>query len=110
MPKEHEIQSEILEKLIDRGIFCFRNNSGAFAAEYKGKTRFIQFGTPGSTDIIAIVRGIFLGIEVKGPRGKQSDYQKAFQRNVEEAGGIYVLAFSWNDVLTIINNIINPNG
>lgn len=103
--KESEIQAEIFNNLVNLGIFCFRNNSGAFAGEYKGKKRYIQFGLPGSSDLIAIVEGIFVGIEVKRPGGKQSDYQKAFQRNVEEAKGIYILAFSWDDVTKIINQI-----
>ena len=105
-PKELEIQGKIFNNLVELGIFCFRNNSGAFAGEYKGKKRFVQFGLPGSSDLIAIVKGIFVGVEVKRPGGKQSDYQKAFQRNVEEAGGAYILAYSWNDVVPIINQIL----
>lgn len=93
-----------MEKLFDLGIFCFRNNSGAFAAQYKEKVHFVQFGLKGSSDIIAIVNGIFVGIEVKGPKGKQSEYQGAFQKNVEDAGGIYILAFSWEDVINKLKN------
>ena len=101
---EHQVQTQILEELLSRGIFCFRNNSGAFATQYKDKNYFIQFGLKGSSDIIAIINGIFVGIEVKGPRGKQSEYQNAFQKNIEDAGGIYILAFSWEDVVKKINN------
>lgn len=100
---EHEIQNDIIENLLRAGIYCFRNNSGAFSSQYENKkgevkTRFIQFGLPGSSDIIAIYKGLFVGIEVKRKGGKQSDEQKAFQRNVEDSGGIYILAFSWDDV------------
>lgn len=110
MAKEHEIQNEIIEKLLCQGIFCYRNNSGAFSSQYENKagevkTRFIQFGLPGSSDIIAIVRGRFVGIEVKGPRGKQNEAQQAFQRNVEDAGGVYILAYSWEDVEKLITKI-----
>ena len=60
--------------------------------------RMIQFGFPGSPDIIAIVRGYFLGIEVKGPKGKQRESQAAFEQNVKYSGGYYVLAYSVEDV------------
>jgi hypothetical protein len=32
-----------------------------------------------------------VGIEVKASRGEQSDHQKAFQRALEAAGGVYFL-------------------
>lgn len=40
----------------------------------------------------------YVGIEVKGPKGKQSDDQKEFQRHLEAAGGRYILAYSVEDV------------
>jgi hypothetical protein len=40
-------------------------------------------------------------IEVKAPRGKQSDHQKEFQKQLEAAGGRYVLAYSLEDVMRI---------
>ncbi len=76
-------------------MFAFRINTGAYSVD----DRFIQYGYPGCSDIIAIVRGTFVGIEVKRPKlGKQSELQKSFQKNVEDAGGIYILATSWEDV------------
>jgi hypothetical protein len=40
-----------------------------------------------------------VGIEVKAPKGKQSEHQKAFQEMLEVAGGRYVLAYSLDDVI-----------
>ncbi len=97
---EHSIQSEILEELLNRGIFAFRVNTGAYAVE----DRFIQYGYPGCSDIIAIVKGQFIGIEVKRPGGgKQRETQKSFQLNVENAGGRYILARSWEEVKQNLN-------
>ena len=98
MASEHEIQSEILKKLLDLGIFAFRINTGAYAVD----GRFIQYGYPGCSDIIAIVKGRFVGIEVKSSKGKQSELQQAFQQNVESANGIYILACSWEQVETTL--------
>ena len=46
-----------------------------------------------------MIKGQYVGIEVKAPKGKQSDHQKEFQRNLEAAGGRYVLAYNLDDVI-----------
>ena len=65
---------------------------------HKGKARFVQFGVPGMPDLVAVVNGRFVGIEVKRPKCKQSPAQKSFQVRLEEAGGLYILATSVEDV------------
>ena len=89
---EHDAQKAILEWLAYCRIFHWRNNSGAMVSEYKGKTRFMRFGSVGSPDIFVLKGGTCYGIEVKGPKGTQSDVQKEFQVRFEAAGGVYVLA------------------
>jgi predicted SprT family Zn-dependent metalloprotease len=49
-----------------------------------------------------VIDGQYVGIEVKAPKGKQSDHQKEFQKRLEEAGAKYVLAYSLDDVLAAI--------
>lgn len=49
-------------------------------------------GTVGSADISATIRGRSVKIEVKVGKDKQSEAQKAYQREVEAAGGIYYVA------------------
>ena len=51
-----------------------------------------------SPDIVCVLNGQYVGIEVKGPKGKQSDDQKEFQRHLEAAGGRYILTYSVDDV------------
>ena len=99
--KESEIQKQILDYLTLKRVFHYRNNSGAMQGEHKGKKWFMRFGALGSPDIIAVVGGQFIGIEVKAPKGKQSDHQKEFQKNLEAAGGRYILAYSLEDVIPI---------
>jgi Holliday junction resolvase len=50
---------------------------------------------PGIPDIIAVINGIMIGIEIKaknkkGLIGKQSDKQVCFQQALENSGGIYI--------------------
>lgn len=97
--KEADVQKSILEYLAVKKIFHFRNNSGAMGGEYKGKRWFMRFGAIGSPDIICVVNGRFIGIEVKGEKGVQSEHQKEFQRRLEEAGGRYIMARSIDDAI-----------
>ena len=66
---------------------------------YKGKERFMRFGAVGSPDIICVVKGQYVGIEVKAPKGKQNPNQIQFQQDLERAGGRYILAYSLDDVI-----------
>ena len=52
----------------------------------------------GLSDLIAVKQGRVLFVEVKAPKGQQSTYQVEFQREIEEHGGVYVLAKSIEDL------------
>ena len=95
---EKDIQKQIADWLTLRGIFWYRNNTGAVAGEYKGRKRFIRFGSAGAPDIVCVIKGCYIGIEVKRPGGKQTPDQAAFQDQLILAGGNYVLAESLEDV------------
>jgi hypothetical protein len=75
--KESEVQKQILDYLALKRVFHYRNNSGAFVDSQK---HFYRFGATGSPDIICVIKGQFVGIEVKAPKGKQSEHQKEFQQ------------------------------
>lgn len=96
---ESSVQKQITGTLEKMGAFFWRNNTGCILSFYKGKRRFIKYGKVGSPDIIAVINGRFVGIEVKGPKGVQSPEQKEFQKQLERAGGKYILASSWEDFL-----------
>jgi len=97
--KEVPIQRAILDYLTLKRIFHYRNNSGGFK---DSNNHFYRFGALGSPDIICVIKGQFIGIEVKAPKGKQSDHQKEFQTNLEAAGGRYLLARSLDDVMNYL--------
>jgi hypothetical protein len=96
--KESDLQKQILDYLDLKRIFHYRNNSGAFVDSQK---HFYRFGVLGSPNIICVIAGQHLGIEVKAPKGKQSDHQKEFQKNLGAAGGRYILARSLDDVIIL---------
>jgi len=102
-PKITEAQTQklIIQWLKLHNIFHWRSNTGALSIGSTNtlKKRFVRFGgMVGSPDIFAVVEGQIYGIEVKSPKGKQSKNQKWYQEAFELAGGIYILAYSIDDV------------
>ena len=65
--------------------------------------------TIGTADISATIKGRSVKIEVKIGNDKQSEAQKQYQKNVENAGGVYFIAkdfqtfFEWY-ILNFVNN------
>lgn len=98
---ESSIQAEILTTFGARpGWLIWRQMVGS-APAWDGKA-VLRFGTPGQADILGVVRGRAIAIEVKSQRGKQRDAQKLWQRAFEAAGGLYVVARSVEDVETAV--------
>jgi hypothetical protein len=105
---EAALQSCILDWLAAKRVLAFRQNTGAVKTE----KRFFRFGVAGMADILAFAKvvrsdGIHVTgiecilpvwIEVKAPKGKQSELQKSFQQQVEAEGHMYVLARTLEDV------------
>lgn len=88
---------EILLYLEQRkDLRCWRNNVGA----QKIGTRFVQFGHKGHADIFGVLNGgRFFAVEAKVGRNKQSPEQIVFQKQMEELGAIYILAYGLEDVI-----------
>ena len=102
---EKIIQKQILNFLAAYGIFVFRvNTTGVFDPSKKIFRRLAGFNLKGVADILGVLpNGRFLAIEVKTAVGKQSIWQKNFQKQVESNNGVYVLARSIDDVRFIID-------
>lgn len=95
-PKESEIQKAILQLLLAKRIFVWRQNTGTVEVE----DRYVSFGARGTSDILGIYPGgRFLAIEVKRPKtGKLSAEQITFLQKVRKNGGIAMVADSVKDV------------
>ena len=67
--------------------------------------------TKGSADISATINGQSVKIEVKIGKDRQSKDQKAYQQEIEKAGGIYVIArtfqgfFDWYVTSNVTNGV-----
>jgi len=84
-----------MEYLDYKKIFYFRVNSGAFKTEKGG---FYKMSTPGCPDIVCVVRGQFVGLEIKDIKGSLNANQIEFKKKLEAAGGIYLIVKSLDDI------------
>lgn len=88
-PPEAEVLKTCLALLRAHGVFAWRNNSGQFVGEHKGKRRCVRFGLPGSPDILGVLPcGRFLGLEVKRRGQRPRAEQVEFMRVVNGSGGV----------------------
>jgi len=119
--RERDIQQAILREFgRRRDLRLWRANVGAA----RFGRRVVQFGVPGQADLTGLVpvqalctcprceavfygpaQGVRLEIEVKAPRGRQSQVQRQFQAMIERFGGLYILARSPKDVHRALTRI-----
>lgn len=102
--KENTVLTECLAYLNLVGVFCWRNNTGA----YKIGNRFIRYGYKGSSDIIGILPdGRFLAVECKREKGGVlSEAQKDFITAIQNNGGIACVVHSVADLQKIIKKVL----
>lgn len=94
-PSETALVASCLAVLAARGIYAWRNNSGAFRAVSGGRERFHRFGKVGSSDILGLLPGgRFMAIECKRPGNGLSDAQLAFSQAIRDNGGCFGCVFS----------------
>ena len=97
---EKELENLLLEYLSRTGWFCWKNQTVGI---YNAKKKCYQMpnsphALKGVSDIVAIKRGRVLFIEVKTLKGKQSEHQKEFERNLKTMGGNYLLIRSLKEL------------
>ena len=83
---------------------AYRINNGAV---YDQKRKVFRKGVQrkGIPDIIGIINGRFIGIEVKIGKDRQSADQKEIEKEINDVGGVYFIAKSYDDYLEKINSI-----
>lgn len=102
MEKESNIQLAICDYLSLKKYFFWRQNTTPVFEQksgfYRPMPRYSMRGVP---DIIIIKNGKFIGLEVKRPKGKQSDNQLEFQKNCIINKAEYFVVTSIDDVIKL---------
>lgn len=98
---EKQIENEILNFLKTMGVYCWKNQSVGIFDPVKKVYR--KPNNPhhikGVADILGIIQGRFLAIEVKSDKGLISTEQKIFLKHINEEGGIAFVARSVEQVI-----------
>ena len=79
-------QEKNFENLVKR----FMKDNGSWFVKYWGGGEFTKAGVP---DILACVGGMFVGIELKAPRGRPSELQLFNLKRIDRNGGYGILLY-----------------
>ena len=105
---ESTIQKAVLDYLEwfskSHKIYFFRSAAGMVKTE---QGRIFKTGRPGTPDISVCYQSKYWGIEVKGPKGRQSATQKQAEAEIVAAGGRYELVRSLEDIKRIFPMEVN---
>lgn len=99
-PLEKEIQLAICDYLAMKHYFFWRQNTSPMFEKSTGFYRPMpKYSKNGVPDILLIKKGgMFVGLEVKRPKGKLSDVQIIFQEECKKLGAEYHVVTSIDDV------------
>lgn len=89
----------------------FLKSRGAWVLKYWGGAKYTKSGIP---DLIVCHCGLFLGIELKAPRGHPEDIQWYHLKEIDKAGGIAILLYPkdfdrFKDLIADIEQCSIPN-
>ena len=103
-PLEKDIQAGICDYLALRGHFFWRQNTTPIFDKNRGGFRAMpKHSFSGLPDIMLVQFGTgrLIGLEVKRPRGKQSEGQELFMMRLRNSGGEYHLVHSIDEVIAL---------
>lgn len=101
---EQDLVNAILAWLRYRGAWAMRVNSGIkMIPQENGRQRVFRGAPAGTADIVACWHGRYVAIECKVGRNKQTEAQFVHQQEIGGAGGLYILAYSVEDVAEILD-------
>lgn len=102
----NQLTDDIRNYIAKKGGYSIRCNvAGFYRPELGG---YIRSGsTVGTPDLIAVIAGRFLGIEIKTGKDRQSHSQKEVQNGIEAAGGVYLLVSDFDAFKTVFDAIVD---
>ncbi len=80
-------------------LYFFRSAAGQVKTE---QGRMFKTGKPGCPDISVILRGRYIGLEIKTTTGRQSTFQKQAEKEIIAAGGEYHIIRCIDDLRTLL--------
>ena len=101
----NKLTAAVIKKLENAGIFCWRqNNLPVYDPKlnngYGGYRS--HSGLKGVPDVICIIKGQFVGIEIKAGKDRLSAHQVLFQQRCEYNGGKYMVVKKISDINSLL--------
>jgi hypothetical protein len=107
---EARLQSQIVQYLQSKNIYFFsvpNEAAGRDAAIRMARMKAMGLRS-GVSDLVLVLPGRVVFLEVKEAGGVQSEAQKRFQEKVEALGHQYFLVKSLEDLQKVVDTIVNP--
>lgn len=101
----NELTNAIQQYIQLIGGDAFRINTTGIYDENLGMYR-TSGSTKGVSDLVAVIKGKFVGVEIKVGSDKQRPMQLKFQLRVEKAGGIYIIAKDFDSAKIEIDKLL----
>jgi len=107
-PETLDVKEFVSEKFLQNQLIDHlnRETDGLFwqndSIGIKGRKRQNQYRPNGVPDILGILDGQAIGIEVKAPKGKMLQSQLDFSSRMKQAGGLYFVVRSMQDLTEIM--------
>lgn len=94
-PREADVQQAIRLALgLEPGLVMFRNNIGAAVHHDSGRPVQYGVGGKGGSDLIGLLNGRFIALEIKRPGGKVTAEQWGFIDLIRHNGGFAAIVHS----------------
>jgi hypothetical protein len=107
--READLVRQCLVLLALRGIFAWRNNTGAFVLGEGKARRYFRAGTVGAPDILGVLPcGRLFGVECKRPGRKPTPAQEAFLARLRQAGAVALVIESVTALDCALCKLLGP--
>ncbi|UOF78876.1 hypothetical protein [Caudoviricetes sp.] len=101
----NKLQAKVIKKLTEAGIFHWKQNTMP-VWDHKLNSGYGAYrshgGMKGVPDIICIIAGQFVGIEIKAGKDRISADQLLFKKRCERHGGRYFVVHEIEDVDSVL--------
>lgn len=117
-PKKKSPEKDLVKSILARlevmpNVAAWRNNTGAFKVEAKGKTKrkFVRFGALGSGDVFVVVgpQGFFLSVEAKAGTTERPT-QRAWRQQMARVGAASIVVHTVEEVVEAVLAIQRGSG
>lgn len=101
---EHNLQIQVINLLRNYyGLYVFAVPNGGSRNLYEARNLKNEGVMAGVSDLILVLNGVVIFLELKAGRNKQQETQKIFEKKVKGLGHQYYVVRSIEDVMEILD-------